>query len=203
MLAATKEAQEIERKRRLAWEQEQEAKYTQRQAEMERQMLEMRQEIQSLKGTTGPNVNMSPGNDRAQVTTNQAQTHTLPTAIQQPSPQPSQSPVPVSSRSQTRHTFIQGSSSRPIQQRPTSPDDVIMQPSSPQFIAMDGLQTHRDSLAANSRKRPTPDIDSNEDDDTSSSSSFEGSSPPRATKRRNTGRCLTIQVYLMYVFFVV
>lgn len=49
MIAATKEANELERKRRLAWEQEQEAKHTQREAEMERQIVDMRQEIASLK----------------------------------------------------------------------------------------------------------------------------------------------------------
>lgn len=48
-LASTREAQEIERKRRIAWEQEQEAKYRLRQAEMERRMLEMQQEITALK----------------------------------------------------------------------------------------------------------------------------------------------------------
>lgn len=48
-LASTREAQDIERKRRIAWEQEQEAKYRLRQAEMERRMLEMRQEISALK----------------------------------------------------------------------------------------------------------------------------------------------------------
>lgn len=48
-LTSTREAQEIEHKRRLAWEQEQEAKYNLRQAEMERRMLEMQQEITTLK----------------------------------------------------------------------------------------------------------------------------------------------------------
>lgn len=48
-LASTREAQEIEHKRRIAWEQEQEAKYRLGQAEMERRMLEMRQEITALK----------------------------------------------------------------------------------------------------------------------------------------------------------
>lgn len=48
-LASTREAQEIERKRRIAWEQEQEAKYKLRQAEMERRMVEMQQEITALK----------------------------------------------------------------------------------------------------------------------------------------------------------
>ncbi|KAF8557004.1 hypothetical protein OG21DRAFT_430135 [Imleria badia] len=48
-LASTREAQDIEHKRRIAWEQEQEAKYKLRQAEMERRMLEMQQEITALK----------------------------------------------------------------------------------------------------------------------------------------------------------
>ena len=48
-LASTREAQEIEHKRRIAWEQEQEAKYKLRQAEMERRMVEMQQEITALK----------------------------------------------------------------------------------------------------------------------------------------------------------
>lgn len=48
-LNSARESQEIEQKRRLAWEQEQEAKYTLRQAEMERRMLEMQQELGALK----------------------------------------------------------------------------------------------------------------------------------------------------------
>lgn len=54
IVAATKEAQEIERRRRLAWEQEQESKFIQRQAEMERQMFEMRQQIASLQAMVHP-----------------------------------------------------------------------------------------------------------------------------------------------------
>ncbi|KZT19279.1 hypothetical protein NEOLEDRAFT_982239 [Neolentinus lepideus HHB14362 ss-1] len=49
VIAASKEANEQERKRRIAWEQEQEAKQTQREAELERQLAEMRQELASLK----------------------------------------------------------------------------------------------------------------------------------------------------------
>ncbi|KAL4267898.1 hypothetical protein AB1N83_001499 [Pleurotus pulmonarius] len=54
IVATTKEAQEIERRRRLAWEQEQESKFIQRQAEMERQMFEMRQQIASLQAMVHP-----------------------------------------------------------------------------------------------------------------------------------------------------
>ncbi|KAF9076805.1 hypothetical protein BDP27DRAFT_1413953 [Rhodocollybia butyracea] len=49
----TNQAHENERKRRMAWEQEQEERYTQRQAELERQMMEMRQELYSLRSAFG------------------------------------------------------------------------------------------------------------------------------------------------------
>jgi hypothetical protein len=55
LVASSKQAQEIERTRRLAWEKEQEAKYIQRQAEMERQMLEMRSEIVHLRSLVNAN----------------------------------------------------------------------------------------------------------------------------------------------------
>ncbi|KAG9219022.1 hypothetical protein CCMSSC00406_0001432 [Pleurotus cornucopiae] len=59
IVAATKEAQEIERRRRLAWEQEQESKFIQRQAEMERQMFEMRQQIASLQAMVHPSPSLN------------------------------------------------------------------------------------------------------------------------------------------------
>jgi hypothetical protein len=48
-LAATREAQESENKRRVAWEQELEAKYQQRQTETESQLAEMKRQIAYLK----------------------------------------------------------------------------------------------------------------------------------------------------------
>ncbi|THH15382.1 hypothetical protein EW146_g5087 [Bondarzewia mesenterica] len=48
-LQATKAAHESERKRRIAWEQELDAKYAQRQAEMETKVAEMEQEITCLR----------------------------------------------------------------------------------------------------------------------------------------------------------
>ncbi|PFH51403.1 hypothetical protein AMATHDRAFT_74957 [Amanita thiersii Skay4041] len=49
LISETRDAHEIERKRRLAWEREQEAKLAQKQAETERLMLETQQEIQTLR----------------------------------------------------------------------------------------------------------------------------------------------------------
>ncbi|KAF5390640.1 hypothetical protein D9757_002659 [Collybiopsis confluens] len=49
VVTETNQAQENERKRRRVWEQEQEDRYAQRQAELERQMSEMRQELSFLR----------------------------------------------------------------------------------------------------------------------------------------------------------
>lgn len=49
IVAATQNAQEAENKRRLLWEQEQEAKTSQKQADMEKKMLEFQSEIVSLR----------------------------------------------------------------------------------------------------------------------------------------------------------
>ncbi|KAF9534788.1 hypothetical protein CPB83DRAFT_780609 [Crepidotus variabilis] len=51
MIHATQQAHEEERQRRLAWEQEQETRNSQRQAEMEEKMLEMLDELQALRST--------------------------------------------------------------------------------------------------------------------------------------------------------
>jgi hypothetical protein len=191
MLTATKESQEIERKRRLAWEQEQEAKYTQRQAEMERQMLEMRHEILSLRASAGLNPNMTTA-DRTQLGTYRPQGYGPHVVVQQPTPQTSQSPVSTSS---VQPTFVEGPSSRPLQQLQTPTDDLmISEPPSPRFIAVEGSQLHPDAPSPHPRQRLTPDAEMDEDD--SSDSDGDGS-PPQRNLRRKSGhdsRCLTIQV---------
>ena len=47
-IAATQTAHEDKQRRRLAWEQEQEAQYAEKQAEMEKKKLEMSNELMSL-----------------------------------------------------------------------------------------------------------------------------------------------------------
>lgn len=198
MLTVTKESQEIERKRRIAWEQEQEAKFTQRHAEMEKQILEMKQEIVTLKSCMGLHTNMSANDQRQPATaTFQRQDNVSPMAVQQPTPQMSLSPVSNPSHANAQPTFVQGSSRQSFQQsmptnvRSHSPDLMIIEPPSPQFIAVEGSRLHPDAPPA-SRKRPTPDIESDEE----SSDSDDESPPPRPTKRSNghDTRCLTIQV---------
>lgn len=193
LLAATKEANEIERKRRLAWEQEQEARFTQRQAEMERQMLEMRQEIQLLKGNTPASAHTSQ-NDPTQPTINQTANHTLPAITQQPSPQLSESSTPVGLHAQSRPTFVQGSSSRPMHASHASPiilTDAMTRLPSPEYMHMDGMETQ--SEAGTGRGQTTPGIDS-QDGSESSASSDDESPPQRSSRHKYNGRCLTIQV---------
>ncbi|KAK2466118.1 hypothetical protein APHAL10511_001760 [Amanita phalloides] len=134
LVTTTREAQEIERKRRLAWEQEQEAKQTQRQAETERCILEMRQEIQSLRAMLNRN---------GRATIPQTSSQALQPAPAQPTPQqpialtnglftphytlspavpeqsiPQHPPTPMAStsinqlNSMSQSAFVQGSSSK-------------------------------------------------------------------------------------------
>ncbi|KAF8195723.1 hypothetical protein K438DRAFT_782156 [Mycena galopus ATCC 62051] len=88
----TKQAQEIERTRRLAWEAEQEAKYARRQAEMERQMLDMRNEIAQLRSLLGATPNGSPAIANLR------------------NPRPASPISPVSQPSAHSQHFLQGSS---------------------------------------------------------------------------------------------
>ena len=136
LIATTREAQEIERKRRLAWEQEQEAKQAQRQAETERSILEMRQEIQSLRAMVNRNSRMAimpqlspqplppasaqstPQQPTASITGLFTPHYTLSPAVQEQSipqhPSGPTSPTPIG-QPQTimQSTFVQGSSSKP------------------------------------------------------------------------------------------
>lgn len=186
---AIKEGEEIERKRRQAWEQEQEAKYNMRQAEMEKQILELKQEIVSLKSVIGLNPGM-PASDQRQPPVDKL------TNPQQPTPNISLSPESHSSPSNAQPTFVQGSSTQPYQQpaqtepRSKSPDAMAVDQPSTQFIAV-----NPEIPASKTRKRPTPALDSDEESD-SSDSDGSGSLPRRPYKRTNghDARCLTIQV---------
>ncbi|EMD40805.1 hypothetical protein CERSUDRAFT_149244 [Gelatoporia subvermispora B] len=124
VLAATREAAEIERRRRLAWEKEQEAKYAQRQAELERQLLDMRQEISLLKAYISLHPPAAtpalPATPEIIPTTARiepiafAQRDQPSSHLQIHTPQPS---TPIPSLRQPP-TFVQGCSSRPIMNTP-------------------------------------------------------------------------------------
>ncbi|GLB33954.1 hypothetical protein LshimejAT787_0108380 [Lyophyllum shimeji] len=207
IVAATRESQEIERKRRAAWEQEQEAKFTQKQAEMERIMLEMRQEIMTLRSTirgttktpasTGlltPQHNMSP-----------------PLAVQRP-PQPASPISPVSQPSSyTYPAFVQGSSTQPFQRHQSYDGDyqmscqsepaVIETPApsvtpspSPQLTFVQPSQLHHgvSPLPVKRKKRHTSDLSSDDDDSNSSDSSASNKGRPLKRASHHDKRCLTI-----------
>ncbi|KAH7931242.1 hypothetical protein BV22DRAFT_1027471 [Leucogyrophana mollusca] len=203
-LASTKEAHEIERKRRLAWEQEQEAKYTLRHAEMERRMLEMRQEITSLRSR----IHINSANSASPVAVPNQVT------LQQPTPQFSmieQQPTPTTSpalshTSTTSHypssainvaqSAIASSSnsfpriSLPLTDSHPAPTPATSPPA--RFISVDPSSSGPASRA-NSRKRQTMHATSDEDGSSDSNSSSSSRLHPSKRKSHHDSRCLTIQ----------
>ncbi|KAG2156200.1 hypothetical protein DEU56DRAFT_766006 [Suillus clintonianus] len=200
-LNSTRESQEIEQKRRLAWEQEQEAKYTLRQAEMERRMLEMQQELGALKakiafGTpkaqaASPSV-QTPSEQHQTPITSPVLSHSSTTAGKHTSPDPGQ-PTPPSV---FRHTSA-SSDAEPPAGTPSVDDIASPAHASPpllsrpaRFINVDPSSS-RQGGPSNPRKRPTLGSTSGEDD----SDASEYSLVERPIKRKNhhDTRCLTIQ----------
>ena len=120
MIATAGEAAAAERKRRIAWEREQEAKTIQRQKEMERQILDMREEINMLKAyiTSHPHI-PTPGviQDSSVLNTIPTTAHIEPVSpALEPSPQTPLSPIsPVPTHLAAPQTlFVEGSSSHPL-----------------------------------------------------------------------------------------
>ncbi|KAF8076546.1 hypothetical protein FPV67DRAFT_1445174 [Lyophyllum atratum] len=212
VVAATRESQEIERKRRVAWEQEQEAKFAQRQAEMERIMLEMRQEITTLRSNAGGYTNPSTSTGLLTPQHNMSP----PLAVQRP-PQPASPISPISRPSSyTYPTFVQGSSSQPSlghhsydgdfqmssQLEPIiveTPAPSVTPSPSPQLTFVQPSQLHHQLSVSpgNPRKRQTSDLSSDDEGDASSDSS--ASNNGRRLKRvsHHDKRCLTIHVSSM------
>jgi hypothetical protein len=211
IVATTRESHEIERKRRFAWEQEQEAKYTQRQAEMERQMLELRQEITSLRSLV---------NAKPPLPTPFSQYSMSPAMPVQRPPQPAS---PISPGYQpspyAQPMLVQGSSNNPLDrqgasnrqsqqfQPPLRPDITVTEPSVPAvtpapsplhtFVEPSQVQPEGSASPApvNRKKRQTSDLTS-EDDDEYNNSDSSTSNKRRPLKRANhhDKRCLTINV---------
>ena len=140
LVGNTREAQEIERKRRLAWEQEQEAKFAQRQAETERYILEMRQEIQSLRAMLcrngrgpapsqhSPQISQaSPAQPAPQhlvaSTSDLLAPHNVLSPVVQEHSTPQHPSTPLSPTSFNQPTFVQGLSSKSY----TQPSPVFAQ----------------------------------------------------------------------------
>ncbi|KAK7054206.1 hypothetical protein R3P38DRAFT_2855776 [Favolaschia claudopus] len=169
LIASAKQEQELERTRRLAWEQEQEAKYVQRQAEMERQLLDMRNEIALLRALISPS-------SAAPAIAN----------LQHPRPASPVSPVSQPS-SHSQQLFVQGSSRSSLNDALTAP-----RPVTPPSSFHDSETAS--SSARRSRRKRRRSVLSSEDDEGSGTASDTSSvsSRPRRTDHHDK-RILTIQ----------
>lgn len=201
-LNSARESQEIEQKRRLAWEQEQEAKYTLRQAEMERRMLEMQQELGALKAKiafgTPKAPAASPSVQTPSVTDQQSTPMTSPVlshsstiARHHASPDPRRATPPSVLRHMSASSDVEllaGSPSVGDIASPAHASPILSRPA--RFINVDPSSSRQGS-SSNPRKRPTLDTTSGEDD----SDGSEYSLVERPVKRKNhhDTRCLTIQ----------
>ncbi|KAK0206383.1 hypothetical protein DFS33DRAFT_1471146 [Desarmillaria ectypa] len=196
IVSATSQAQEIERKRRMAWEQEQEAKYAHRQADMERQLFELRQELVFLRSTVSGNVQQTP-----------SASPSLSSARNAPFSQQLQSASPISPAPQPPGpTFVQGSSSQPNinhpqqytvapdqQQQHLSSDEPTMSAMTPSPSPQPVVPTQRSP--SKSRKKRRASSSSNEESDSGSSTSDSSVlARERKKQRRNhhDKRCITI-----------
>lgn len=203
-LASTREAQEIERKRRIAWEQEQEAKYRLGQAEMERRMLEMRQEIIALKArvafnspasssVVGASVNVQSSPALSQHS--QFEYASLVSSPQQPTPSTS----PTLSHPSTPATLSSPATSQPIAGPSTDPTLYSAEAStsgvylpSPLLSCTRFINVNPSSSLRNVKGHSTTGSDNEEEPNTD-----DDSPPPQHRVRRKNHhdtRCLTIQV---------
>ncbi|KAJ7498763.1 hypothetical protein FB451DRAFT_1202938 [Mycena latifolia] len=189
LVASTKHAQEIERTRRLAWEKEQEAKYIQRQAEMERQMLEMRNELSTLRSLI--NVNHSP-------------TFTphngSPAIANLRHPRPASPISPVSQPSSHSQQFIQGSSRL---QPPSYPNESLNTlnhaldlPTPIHHSATPSPSRHQSetpSSVSRTRRKRRRSVSSEDESGSASDSSTSRSRPVQRRIDHHDRRLLTIQ----------
>lgn len=214
MITATRQAQLGESQRRLAWEQEQEARYAQRQSDMEHRMLEMFEEIKALRSTINAlnnNSAVSPSN-----TSSPPISHlpTTPASLQlaspslpglQPLPQPLPQRMPVrKSPSNVLDAASSSNESNAVQTQPcqehtfqvslvASTYDLLTPGTSPQVESPEqATSTSPGPRKRKEKRKPSP----SSDDDGSTSSSSSSAAPRRPRKRRNhhDTQCYTIHV---------
>ncbi|KAI0268371.1 hypothetical protein BC834DRAFT_869090 [Gloeopeniophorella convolvens] len=167
-LAATRQAQESENRRRTAWEQELEAKYHQRQAENETQLAEMKREIAYLKACVATLLH-----ERGQSGDSFGRPGSPPLAA-----------FPASGSGLQEVSMF------------AALDDAGSERQQGQSSMLVDLPSHSPSPAPTGRKRPTPSLSPEESDsDGSESDTFGSSSGERPSKRTNNHdkRCYTIQ----------
>ncbi|EDR12809.1 uncharacterized protein LACBIDRAFT_311674 [Laccaria bicolor S238N-H82] len=206
MVSSTREAQEIERKRRLAWEQEQEAKYAQRQAQTERELFDMRQEMELFRS----NIKDLRNSQRSGVLTSHC---TSPVSSEQRSHQPVSPVSPVlQTATHANQVFVQGSSSDPLSAQPSYyhahqfettqdrhpqefvPSSQSITPTpSPQLTLVEASRQFPENNTSRrkSRKRQNSEL-SGSTDSSSSESSGQSQSRPQRRINHHDKRCLTI-----------
>lgn len=205
-LASTREAQEIENKRRIAWEHEQEAKHKLRQAEMERRMLEMQQEIAALKARVAFSIPASSSSVGASVNVHsnpvlsqhsQFEYASLVSSPQQPTPITS----PTLSHPSTPAAFYSPRAGQPVagpsildSAEASTSASYLPSPLLPhtRFVNANPLSSLR-NVTGNSAAGSDSEEERNPDD--------ESPPPPYRVRRKNhhDTRCLTIQVILKLI----
>jgi hypothetical protein len=174
-LVATREAQESENRRRLAWERELEAKYQQRQAETESQLAEMKRQITYLKACVASLLHHG-REGTAHVASGSGYLLDEPDSLSLAAPPGAGS-----------------TTSPPL----VSPGNVISERSQSHGVLVDALSRSVSPCPSN-RKRPSPSqnherSDSDDSGSESSVSSTEKRPPKRVNNRDKT--CYTIQVF--------
>jgi len=207
-------AHEDEQRRRLAWEQEQEAKYVEKQAEMEKKMLEMSNELTSLRATFNSFRDSSITDTRivaSPVLQPQSNASIHPGSSMSPLPQPSFT-QPMSRQGSPSLASIQPHqrSASPLVSSPFAPSPAVQDMpesiSQPivQYITPDPsphlsfVETSRTSPTSSGRpaKRKHKRVSSISSSDGNSSSSSSSSVSDYRRKRTNhhDTRCYTIHV---------
>ena len=211
VVTTAREAAAAERRRRVAWEREQEERNMQMQAEMERQIMDMRQQLSMLQACMSVQPNSLPA-PHAQAPPQHLIDSLYSTARIEPvspgpglSPHAPMSPAPTTPAPSVHPMFVEGSSSRPL----TSQDTTAASYSTPvsQYPLSPRSRSHSPPPSlptpgpeANTRKRTREVLEDNSDYD-SDTESDDSDTPAtdRPLKRKNghDGRCLTIHVSLV------
>lgn len=203
-LHASKQAFEGERKRRIAWEQELEAKYAQRQAVVETQLAETRQEVACLRAyiaSLGPVAGPSriPSSLLIEARPSPALTHSPSiTVTQTPSPAPVPVPAPhpmFISQPGAPNTPMQ-LASPPLDHSTVSSIPHVPEPEFSPSPALSQSRSHSTPASSGSkRKRRTPVSESEEESAGSEDSrSSAGRAKPLKRRNKHDTRCYTIQV---------
>ncbi|TFK92223.1 hypothetical protein K466DRAFT_252729 [Polyporus arcularius HHB13444] len=222
VMVTARDVATAERERRVAWEREQEAKATQKQAEMERQILGMRQELSMLKTYISLHPNMAPPADLHQ----REYVQTIPTSARiepaspfmepEPSPQSPMSPI------SPMPMFVEGSSSRPLVAQVAYSESLqnasppvlqnasppvlqsawpLLGPPTPQSMGASPSPAHTPVPQSNSLKRPRLVLEDESDYDTDTEDDSDTPPSDRSHRRKNghDNRCLTIHASLLPV----